>query len=159
MKTLYLMRHAKASKEMDKYSDIERPLTNQGVEDVKRIGKLLNQQNLQIRNIVSSPALRTKESSYVLAKELGLTENHIHINEELYEADLTSMEESVYTLPDEWDHALLVGHNPSISQFAASLVTIQESMPTCGFIAIGLNIDKWTDLKTVTPVLKLNLTP
>lgn len=153
------MRHAKASKEMDKYKDIDRPLTSVGAEDVKRISKLINQQNLQIRNIVSSPAIRAKETSYILAKELGLTDNHIHFNEELYEANLSSIEDCVYALPDEWDHAVVVGHNPSISQLAASLIILQESMPTSGFVAIGLNIDKWTDFQTIAPVLKLNLAP
>ncbi len=157
MKTLYLMRHAKAYQERDKYKDFDRPLTSQGIEDTKRIAAQLKTQNVEIKNIVCSPSVRTKETASALASELGIAKNTILMDDSLY--DSVDIEDCVFSLPDEWDHALLIGHNPSITQFASQLTTIYESIPTAGVIGVVINIDKWSDLFSVTATPKLNLIP
>ncbi len=58
MKTLLLLRHAKASRDDPELADHDRPLKPRGKEDAKRLGRQLREAGLVPTLIVSSTALR-----------------------------------------------------------------------------------------------------
>lgn len=159
MKTLYLMRHAKASHNMHGIADIHRPLLDEGVAAARLVADRLKEIKINIRHIISSPALRAIGTAEAIANSFGLKKDDIQIYQDLYKADTPAFEDCIYSLPDEWDHILIVSHNPGISAFAADLAAIGEDLPTAGLVSLTFNMDKWINLFGVKPVLDFFLHP
>jgi len=157
MKTIYLMRHAKSSKDIFGITDIERPLLLEGIENTKQTTEHLKKINVIIRNIVSSPAKRAYETASVVAQGFGVKKDDILTYDELYKPDIPAFEDCLFSLPDDWDHVLLVSHNPGITEFAESLYRIGESMPTGSILALSFEMDKWINLYASIPEMKFYL--
>ena len=58
-----------------------------GSKDAKKIGEILNKKKVLPDLIVSSPALRARETAQIVAKQINY-KNHIMYNEVIYEAFL-----------------------------------------------------------------------
>ena len=69
MKDLLLLRHAKSSWEDSELSDFERPLNGRGKRDAPRIGKLILKEKLTPHFIISSPALRARDTADIVAQK------------------------------------------------------------------------------------------
>ena len=76
MKKLFLIRHAKSSWEDFNLDDFDRPLNNRGEKDAPFMGKLLKKKKPKPDLIISSPALRTKLTAQIMAKEIGYDEKN-----------------------------------------------------------------------------------
>ncbi|HET59148.1 MAG TPA: histidine phosphatase family protein, partial [Chloroflexi bacterium] len=74
MKTLLLMRHAKSSWKDSSLSDFQRPLKKRGEKDMLRIAQVLKEEDLIPEFVLSSPAVRARETIEILANELGIEE-------------------------------------------------------------------------------------
>lgn len=157
MKTLYLMRHARASREVYGISDIDRPLLLEGVEDSHRIGERLKEMKIIVRHLVSSPAKRALETAAVIAKTFGIREESILVYDELYKPDIPAFEDCIFSLPDDWDHVMLVSQNPGISDFSDSLIEFEESMTTGSVLSISFNMERWINLYASPPMLNFYL--
>ena len=66
MKTLILMRHAKAQHISSDLTDLHRSLVHQGIEDAKQSAKKLIKHELKIDELILSPSTRTIETDQVL---------------------------------------------------------------------------------------------
>lgn len=159
MKTLYLMRHARASKDVYGITDIDRPLLLEGVEDSQRISERLKDMKVIVRHIVSSPAKRAIETATIVAKSFGISRESILIYDELYKPDIPAFEDCIFSLPDDWDHVMLVSHNPGISDFSDSLIEFEESMSTGSIISISFNMERWINLYASPPMQNFYLQP
>lgn len=159
MKTLYLMRHAKASQNLYGIIDIDRPLLTEGIEDSHLIANHLKDQNIHIKHLVSSPAIRAFETAEAVAHIFGIKKDEILTYDELYKADIPAFEDCIFSLPDTWDHVMLVSHNPGITQFAGSLVKLEEPMPTAGVLSITFNMEKWINLYASSPIMNFLISP
>lgn len=159
MKTLYLMRHAKSSKDIVGIADIDRPLLLEGSETTKRMTDYLKSQKIMIRHIVSSPAKRAYDTAVILAHGYGIKEDQILVYDELYKPDIPAFEDCIFSLPDNWDHVVLVSHNPGISDFAQSIMRVKEDMPTAGIISISFDMDRWINLYASPPLLNFFFQP
>jgi phosphohistidine phosphatase len=62
VRTLILLRHAKAADPDDYATDIERPLTARGHRDATAAGEWLRAQDLAPDAVLCSPAVRTRET-------------------------------------------------------------------------------------------------
>ena len=71
MKVLYLVRHAKSSRDDPSLPDRDRPLDERGKQDAQRLGRRLAKRNVKPDLLVSSPALRARTTAQLIAKELG----------------------------------------------------------------------------------------
>lgn len=159
MKTLYLMRHAKASQNMFGVSDIDRPLLTEGIEDSRRMAFHLMDLHIKIKHIVSSPAKRALSTAEVVAHAFNIETEDILVYDELYKADIPAFEDCLFSLPDDWDHVMLVSHNPGITQFAGSLTKLYESLPTSAILSLTYDIPRWLNLYTATPVHNFLISP
>ncbi len=153
------MRHAKASHYLQGIADIHRPLLDEGVSATRLVADHLKKLKIHILHIVSSPALRATGTAETLANSFGVAKYDIQIYHDLYKADIPAFEDCIYSLPDEWDHVLIVSHNPGISQFAADLAGIRDDLPTAGLISLTFAMDKWINLFGVKPVINFFLHP
>ena len=141
-KTLYLVRHAKASESVS--PDLLRPLVPNGMIDAARMGKHLASKMQGIDLILTSNAERTQMTAQVFCEQLGIDNHKVTVLESLYESSPKHYLEVVNGLSEDLDSVMIVGHNPSISYFAEFL-THEEigSMPTCSVIGMTFEDLKW----------------
>lgn len=159
MKTLYLLRHAKASRDMNGIADIDRPLMLEGIENTKLIARKLKKSNAHIMHMVSSPAVRAFETAKTFGHEFGIPKDDILVYNELYKPDIPAFEDCIFSLPDNWNHVVIVSHNPGISDFASSLLKVNYDLATAGILAASFNIDKWINLYISVPKVNFYLKP
>lgn len=149
MKTLLLMRHAKSSWKDDKLSDHERPLKNRGIKEAKRIAKEIKKNNLIPDLILSSTAIRAKQTAEIIIEKLDI-QGPVKYSDELYMAEPQDFVNVLNTVSNDHDIVMIVGHNPGLEALMQILDGEIESLPTGGLGHLVLVIDKWKDLSLDT---------
>ena len=84
MKTLFLVRHAKSSRNEPASQDKDRPLNNRGKRDAPKMGKRLAKREAIPDLILSSPAKRALKTAQLIAKKLDYKLQDIVVDERLY---------------------------------------------------------------------------
>lgn len=118
---LILMRHAKSDWHTDTVSDFDRPLNKRGNRDAPRMGRWLARHNLVPNKIVSSPALRARQTILAVVAELGVDAKKITWDESIYEADVHDLLEVLRKEAAGQHCLMLVGHCPAIDALATYL--------------------------------------
>jgi phosphohistidine phosphatase len=116
---LYVMRHGIAVDGGEwNGSDVDRPLTAEGVERTHAVVKALKENNeLQVDEIWSSPLRRARETAEIAGKVLGL---NVKIVDQLEcGASLTGLIRAAKTPPAR---LLTVGHEPDCGEIVADLI-------------------------------------
>ena len=116
MKTLYLIRHAKSSWKDITLDDFDRPLNQRGKKNAPFMGKLLKQREVKPDLIISSPAKRAKCTANIIAREIGYTKD-IVFEPKIYESNLVSLKNVIYSIDDKYNTVFLFGHNPCLNIF------------------------------------------
>jgi phosphohistidine phosphatase len=123
---LILLRHAKS--DWPDVPDRDRPLAKRGRRDAPRIGRWLREHGYQPDVVVVSDATRTRQTWDLVAAELGGSPA-VRFEPRAYAASALSLLYLVQELPDRYRTALLIAHNPGLSDLAASLAAPPESAP------------------------------
>ena len=145
MRTLYLLRHAKSSWKDDSLRDFDRPLKGRGREAAEQIGKVLGEEKLNAPLVISSPAVRARETTQIVLQSSGL-DMEPRFDERIYEADVPALLEVVSSIPDSAGTAMLVGHNPGFENLLSYLTGDDRHMPTCALARIDFDAGSWTDI-------------
>ncbi|HHE07433.1 MAG TPA: histidine phosphatase family protein [Chlorobaculum parvum] len=146
MKTLYLVRHAKAGWHDPAMADFDRRLTKRGHKQADEMSHRLHKQKIMPELLISSPASRAIETAEIFADTLGIERELIMQKIEIYEGQAEALAAIVQALPDEYGTAMLFGHNPVISAFADWLTGKSiGNMHTCGIVKIELDIPRWKE--------------
>jgi phosphohistidine phosphatase len=136
-RTLVILRHAKAA-DPEQTLDIDRPLAARGRADAAAAGTWLTEQGYAPDVVLCSPARRTRETWHRVA--LALTEApEVRYEEALYGASALGLLELVTELPDEVETAVLVGHNPGLSQLSMLLDQDADGLSTAGIAVHSLD--------------------
>ncbi len=145
MKTLYVIRHAKSSWDFPHLSDFERPLNDRGSRDAPMMGKRLRDRGILPDCLVSSTALRARETSVRISAEIGFPEKSIIFRRGVYEAGVSSLLKEIRAFPVDAASAFLVGHNPGLTDLVEYLTgKYIGNLPTCGTACIEMEMDAWT---------------
>ena len=143
MKTLYLFRHAKSSWSFDDLSDQERPLNDRGRDDAPRMGQALAKRGIRLDALVSSSAVRALSTAVLVARELSFPHDKISVDPAIYRADAAALIAIVQALPETAGSALLVGHNPTITDVANALSpTSFSELPTAAVVCLHFAADR-----------------
>jgi phosphohistidine phosphatase len=145
MKTLYLLRHAKSSWDDPGLKDFDRPLNKRGLKAAPKIGAYMLKEKIRPGIILSSPALRAKQTTTMACERAGLS-SLINFDERIYEASVQRLFEIVTGFADEIDTAMMVGHNPGFEELLSALTGESQRMPTAALARINLKIEKWSEL-------------
>lgn len=106
------------------------------------------QRNSQADCIICSPALRTKTTAHLWAEELGIPDDEVTSNPELYFAGTGMFLKAASLVDEECQSAMLVGHNPAITEFANAMAGCDiDNIPTCGIVELRLPIDDWSQVE------------
>ena len=148
MKTLYLLRHAKSSWHHPELQDFERPLNTRGLQDAPKMGKRFAAQGNQLQCMITSPAMRARTTAGLFAEHIGFPDQDITSDPELYLAGTAAWLRAASQLDDHCTAAMLVGHNPAITDFSNLMVGgAIDHIPTCGLVKLGLDIEIWLDIE------------
>lgn len=148
MKTVYLLRHAKAGFDLSGQADAERILSHGGKQDATKLAYKLKGRNEVIELVYCSPALRTRQTLDVLHEVGGVVGADLQIVPMLYQAT----EDSVLTAlqnTSAWVNSLMViGHNPSMTQLTNLLAqeVRLDHLPTCGLVVIQFQTNDWVNI-------------
>jgi phosphohistidine phosphatase len=143
MRTLYLLRHAKASSAEDG-GDFDRNLEMQGREAAAKVGFVLASEKLTKPLFLSSPAIRARETTEIVLN--GLPGPVARFDSRIYEADLSSLLTTLSEIDDETEVVVLVGHNPGLENLLRFLTGEIRGMPAAGLAKILLSRKSWRDL-------------
>jgi phosphohistidine phosphatase len=148
-KILYLVRHAESNGPGSAQLDFDRRLNKLGEHDAQIMGRRLKTRSVQPDVIISSPARRASQTSEFIATELGIPVDSISFDENIYEASVSNLIESIQTLDDLHGSAILIGHNPGISWLINQLTSEHiANAPTCSIATIRFSSKRWNDIRT-----------
>lgn len=153
MRTLVVMRHAKAEQEGP--SDFERPLADRGHGDAADAGAWLARRGVRPDHALVSAAQRTRETWQHLARGAGW-DLEPELDRGLYAAELDGALDLVRLLDDAVTTAVVVGHNPTMHSLATVLddgegdpAATQEltvsTFPTSATVVLSVD-GSWRDL-------------
>lgn len=149
MKTLFIVRHAKAEKIAPNSSDFERPLAKRGLSDAATMAERLHQQGIIPDCIISSPANRAKNTALIFAEIIKYPNNNIIWEQAIYEAWTDDLVNILKNTDNSYQSVMIFGHNPAFSTLVTLLSTEEiEGLPTAGIAQIEFkNLDQWAELK------------
>jgi len=143
MKTLLLARHAKSDWGVPGLSDHDRPLNSRGRRDAPRMARRLVDEGIAVDLVVSSDATRARSTASEYAAALGLDPVEEPL---LYAASARSILAIAAALPDESEVAMLVGHNPGMSDAVEELTGAYTEFPTCAVAECAVDVGSWAEL-------------
>ncbi|MCL4481087.1 MAG: histidine phosphatase family protein [Bacteroidetes bacterium] len=149
MKRVIIVRHAKTIHH-GYDQDFDRTLTDRGKEDAERIcHELLNIQ-LVPDLIISSPAVRTTQTTRIFADLFGYPAGNIRYEKKLYSGmQTTTFIQMLQELDDLHTTVMVVGHNPTVYYFIDCLLPeFSLDVPTCSTIVLEFDIDEWSKLES-----------
>jgi phosphohistidine phosphatase len=152
MKTLFLVRHAKSSRDDPSLPDRDRPLDDRGRRDAPKMGKRLAKRDVKPDLLVSSPALRALTTAQLIAEEIGFKRKDIVVDDRLYASSPDALLAVIRALDDKLDRVMLFGHNPEFSELAHRLSREIVDMPTSAVAEFDFDTKAWSDVGEVEPV-------
>jgi phosphohistidine phosphatase len=152
MKTLFLVRHAKSSKDDPTLADRDRPLADRGLKEAPKMGKRLAKRRVTPDLLVSSPALRALTTAQLIADELGCARKDIVVDDRLYGSSANGLLAVIHALDQTLARVMLFGHNPEFTDLAHRLSSDIVDMPTCAVAEFRFDTMKWSDVGNVDPV-------
>lgn len=120
---IYFLRHASAGeKRANPKQDDKRPLDKQGIEQCRFIGAALSAADVQVDLVISSPLKRATQTASLVGNELGY-DGDLKIEPSLRpDASFESFRDMLRKY-SKLDTIMVIGHNPSITEFCGLLLT------------------------------------
>jgi phosphohistidine phosphatase len=151
MKTLLLLRHAKAGWEEADQRDFDRPLNGRGKGAAKAMGNHLRNLQLTPEMILCSPAVRTRET-WALVQDAAKLKASSHFIDDIYMASAAALLGLIQGTEPAVSTLLMIGHNPGFEDLALQLVghgdqvlraALEEKFPTATLAEISFPLTDW----------------
>lgn len=147
MKTLWILRHAHASRANPRLSDHARPLDERGVEEALQVGQLMRGEDAHPTLLLSSTAERARRTAQAVVAACG---GELALHASLYNAPADSYLRLLCDLPDEVERAMVVGHNPGLEVLLFTLTRCDEVLTPAALAQVELPIEQWAELHSHT---------
>jgi phosphohistidine phosphatase len=151
MKTLFLVRHAKSSRDDPSLHDRDRPLDDRGRQDAPKMGKRLAKRDVKPDLLLSSPALRALTTAQLIAEEVGYERKDIVVDDKLYASNSDDLLALIRGLDQKLNRVMLFGHNPEFTDLAHRLSSEIIDMPTSAVVELNFDTKTWSDVGVVKP--------
>ena len=167
MRTLMLLRHAKAVPADGKIRDHDRPLAPRGQKDAPKIGTYMVRHQLVPDRVLVSPSKRTRETWALMTPAFG-ARMRASYEERLFDASPQAIIEVIQETGTACPTLLIIGHNPSLHRVAVGLTAagdldareqLREDLPTSGLVTIEFPLDDWRKLHAQAGRLTHFVTP
>jgi len=153
LKTLFVMRHAKAERDSASGRDFDRPLAKSGWHDAEAVGRELGSRAVRPELVLASPARRAAETVTAFAQGFGKLDQQYERG--IYNAPTDRLIEIVRNADDGTTRLLIVGHNPGFQDLLVRLAgdepselvdQIVDGFPTSAIAAVEVPIERWSDI-------------
>lgn len=172
MRTLYLLRHAKAEQGNALLVDEDRPLAPRGREACERIGEYMKAKSYWPNLVLCSSSARTRETLKLVSEHYG-KDFPVTLEKKLYLATPGEMLAQIHNASDEAASLMLVGHNPGMHHLAALLASTEHASakhnklrmeldvkyPTGALCVIEFDAKHWNNIAPDSGVLTDYVTP
>jgi len=146
MKTIFLIRHAKAESGQS-IKDEDRKLTDKGKSDAIMMAKRLQDREIAIDAFISSPAKRALKTCKIFAEIFNYKKDTILQIPDLYMPEVVDFENYISNIDENLNTIAIFSHNGGITEFANSLnIATIDNMPTCSIFAFRCEMDQWSQL-------------
>jgi phosphohistidine phosphatase len=151
MRSLWLLRHAKASRDAAYADDHARPLTPRGERAALQVADHLASGDLRPTLILCSTAARTRSTLEPLLDRLE-PPPRVEIDPDLYLASAGQLLARLARVSPAEKRVLLVGHNPGLHELAVRLATrgegaalarLRTKLPTAALVRLELDVAQW----------------
>jgi phosphohistidine phosphatase len=160
MKTIYIVRHARAHRKGINSGDFNRKLTKEGQLDAYQIGQFLKSKNCLPELLISSPANRAIETAEILANEIRYPLSKIKIDKSLYEIEFDDFLNVLTYLNDIYQSVMFVGHNPPVSMMSDYLTKFGVgNLPPGSIFCCEFKIDTWQAVSKYGGICKFFKSP
>lgn len=141
---LVLARHTKSSWADYSLNDFNRPLKKNRMNEAVRMAAHLKELGFLPDLVICSPALRTAQTAELFCKGLDYRPNDVIRDILLYESSAAEYKRVLEKVKPEFKSLLLIGHNPSLTDFANRYLPIRiDELPTTGVIWVEFESSNW----------------
>ncbi len=160
MKTLHLIRHAKAYSGDSSSSDIDRPLNDQGKRACATMAQRIVDAGCDFNHVFCSTANRAQQTIAWINQALEDKNIEWSLDDQLYTFDSQEILRWCRKLGDSLNDVVIVGHNPAMTEFCNYVGDRYiENMPTCGYAKLEIASESWNDLEEDAAKLVTFLAP
>ena len=147
-KTLIIVRHAHTFDPNPGQPDHERDLTPEGKTEAQHSAEWLKEEGNLPKKIVASFANRTQQTAAIFADVIFGDARQYDPEKALYHANESDLLHFVQENFTSEEIVMLVGHNPSVTQFAIRLgATSVSYLSPASVIVLAFEIQEWSELK------------
>lgn len=146
---LTLLRHGEAQNIDTCAEDFDRVLTRRGVAEATEMADRLVHRGLQPDLILCSPAERAWATAQIVATACELEEKQVQCARELYLAPPEITWRIVTACAADFQHVLVCGHNPGLSEVASRLgpTPANRELTTAGLATALWQAADWSALR------------
>ena len=160
MKTVYIVRHAKSSWEFPQLEDHERPVIPKGIRRTERVIKFLRERTIKVDLLYASHAVRSAETARMLAPAVDVEPHRIITEPEIYHGGTSALTHLIYSLPDDAEAVMIVGHNPAVTDFANEYSDEYiDWLPTSAVVALRFDTNHWSEIDEAKVTTRFIITP
>jgi len=149
MKTLFLVRHAKSSRDDPALADRDRPLNERGRHDAAAMARRLAGRGVEPDRLLSSPARRALSTAQRFADGLGIARESIVVDDRLYAGTAGILLSVIQGTDDSVATLMVFGHNPEMSDLAQHLSGRWTDLPTCAVVELRFDAARWSEVDGV----------
>ena len=132
---LYLLRHGDASWPNWSKPDDERPLTDEGKKETRKVAKLLDKLGVSLDDILTSPLPRARQTAEIVAERFDL---HVREEESLCCGfDAQDLKQLIRKYRVE--SLMMVGHEPDFTEVISALTGANCKMSKGGVALIDMD--------------------
>jgi phosphohistidine phosphatase len=144
---LYIIRHGKSSWDNELLDDIDRPLADRGLRNAEEMALRLKERELVPQLVYTSPANRALNTALIMCRQWGLGPAQLQIQESLYMAYASEIQEVVSLAPDRVSDLAIFGHNPSFTLYANQFLSDPlDNLPTAGVVVLVFDTESWSEI-------------
>jgi|CXWJ01.1.fsa_nt_gi phosphohistidine phosphatase len=151
MKKVFLIRHSKASRELELINDLDRPLIERGYRDAVSMSAVLKSEMEMPDLILTSQSVRTWSTALIFARTFNYEASKIKVDARIYEASSKELLSVVNRIHEDFSTVLLFGHNPGLQRFISYLTgTDNGHFATSAIAGIQFNNLSWDEISQNT---------
>ena len=145
-RTLFIVRHAKSSWDLEGVSDIDRPLKLRGIRAAYDMARRIKIDRKIPDLLITSPANRAMHTAVIFQRVFEKKFRQFKIDERLYGTGIGVIKKVIAEQPDEVKRLMIFGHNPDFSDLATMMSGNSFiELPTCGICRIDMEMETWKD--------------
>ncbi len=161
MRTLVLIRHAKAEAAEVGVNDYNRKLTEKGKNNAAKVASILAKKDIYPQLLICSSAKRAYQTCVIFAEHYSIGKKEIVKKNRLYEEfGVAELKQLLSELAKTRGTVFVVGHNPTFASLVCQLTdNFDGHMPTAAAAVISFDIDSWDNLEDAKGEMKLFVEP